>query len=98
MARGVAETVGAWLSFRCEKVPGTAPIAFPQALHEGGRRRASSAVAALPVSTLVTALLVRRWAAADQKAGAERTGPSPFNLHVLHRDLTKPNQFGQLTI
>ena len=38
---------------------------------EAGRRRASSAVAALQSTTRVTALLGRRWAAADQKAGVE---------------------------
>ncbi len=37
--------LGAWLSFRREKVPGTAPIAFLQAL--AGRRRTIGVVAAL---------------------------------------------------
>ncbi len=48
---------------------------------EGGRRRPSSAVAALPVSHRTTALLVRRWVAGGGSEGRRSPSrPQRFNL------------------
>ena len=53
---------------------------------EGGRRRTSSVVAALPVSHRVTALLGRRWAAGGGPEG-RRWEPTPLDDLGLTRTL-----------
>ncbi len=77
--------LGAWLSFRREKVPGSAPIAFQQAL--AGRRRDIGVVAALSIDPRATTPMVRRW---DARGGPEGRGRK--NQDQRQRQRQRPGQ------